>query len=124
MSIERLFCTVYEYEETERGLFLTINYNHPILTVSIEEDIYLHDFPYVYEGSIEDILKANNIYTQVIAEYFIDDGIKNINYINIEENIIIIGFPLDINGYKKTVNISCLIEKQEMFDLEITDESK
>jgi hypothetical protein len=96
--------TVYYICETEFNL--KIKYEHPKikldLTISDEELYY-----YSYEGSIESLLKYNNVLQTIItAEYFIL-SLDNINCLRIGEYSATFRFPLQVNFINYIIEVRC-----------------
>jgi len=84
-------------------LILTVFYDHPRLTITFNG---IDNERYVYDGSLEAILKSNNVDFIVNAEYFIS-GVKNTNYMNIDENVLIFSFPLQVNYVSSIIKVVC-----------------
>jgi hypothetical protein len=85
---------------------LKIKYEHPKIKLDLiisDEELYY----YSYEGSVESLLKYNNVQqTSISAEYFIS-SLENINYLRIGEYSATFRFPLQVNFINNIIEVRC-----------------
>jgi hypothetical protein len=88
---------------------LKVCYKDSIIKLILFISMVGEEFYYSYEGAYEFLLKYNSIHNYVNIEYFIQE-LKNINYLNIDENIAIFSFPLQLNFVRNSIKIVCTKE--------------
>jgi cell division protein ZapA (FtsZ GTPase activity inhibitor) len=107
--MEFKICINKEAIKSTQDLEIVIFYEHPKITISllVKNTNKNKVRNYTYSGSIEAILKSNYINQAVNAESFID-GVKNVNYFNVDDKeVAIFSFPLQINFIGNVVKIVC-----------------